>query len=497
MAYESLREWIDKIEEAGELKRISAEVDWDLELSAIARRVANQEGPALLFENIKDHHNTLCRKLFLNALGTRERTAMAFGLPRETGYRGIVEFIKGRLTTRLVDPVIVPSGPVKQNIVKGNEVNLYEFPVPRYNDLDGGRYINTRGCVVTMDPDIKIMNVGVYRGMIGDDARSIPVLMVRSQHWGFHFSKYEARGEEMPVAVVYGWDPTLLSCAVTPISHPGYSEYEVTGGLRGKPVELVKCETSDLYVPASAEIVIEGRISPDPTTFQMEGPFGEYPGFYAGSCQPRPVIQVDCITYRDDPIFRGGLCGSDPSGLIENNRWQTTMKAAVIWAALENIGIPNILGVWGTLISQLGNIRIQINKTYRGQAKQVAAAVWGLSNLSMHSAKNVIVVDKDIDVFDDEAVDWAMCYRTNAEMGAFQFFPGTPYSPLDPSIPLPQRDVMKFGAGKCTRVLIDATVNWNLEPEEQYGGRREPPRCTGISPKIAELTSRRWKEYGL
>ena len=228
----------------------------------------------------------------------------------------------------------------------------------------------------------------------------------------------------------------------------------------------------------------------------MEGPFGEYPGFYAGGRQLRPVIHVDCITYRDNPIFRGGLCGSDPSGLIENNRWQTTMKAAVIWAALENIGVPNILGVWGTLTSQLGNIRIQINKIYRGQAKQVAAALFGLSNLSMHSAKNVIVVDQDIDVFDDQAVDWAMCYRTNAEMGAFQFYPGTPYSPLDPSIPLTQRDVMKYGSGKCTRVLIDATVNWELEPEEQYGGKREPPRCTEISAKTRELTNRRWKEYG-
>ncbi len=162
------------------------------------------------------------------------------------------------------------------------------------------------------------------------------------------------------------------------------------------------------------------------------------------------------------------------------------MKAAVIWAALENIGVPNILGVWGTLTSQLGNIRIQINKIYRGQAKQVAAALFGLSNLSMHSAKNVIVVDKDIDVFDDQAVDWAMCYRTNAEMGAFQFYPGTPYSPLDPSIPLPQRDVMKYGSGKCTRVLIDATVNWELEPEEQYGGKREPPRCTEIAAKTSK-----------
>ena len=114
---------------------------------------------------------------------------MAFGLPRETDYRKIVEFIKDKLA-RQVDPVKVASGPVKQNIVKGDAVDLYEFPIPRYNELDGGRYINTRGCVVTRDPDTGIMNVGVYRGMIGDTEKSIPVLLVRNQHWGIHFSKY-------------------------------------------------------------------------------------------------------------------------------------------------------------------------------------------------------------------------------------------------------------------------------------------------------------------
>ena len=127
MAYKDLREWITRIEEIGQLKRITAEVDWDLELSAITRQVTNQQGPALLFENIKDHQNTACHKLFTNSLGTRERVAIALGLPGETTYRGIVEFVKERLRGRIA-PVIVSSGPVKQNIVKGDAVNLYEFP---------------------------------------------------------------------------------------------------------------------------------------------------------------------------------------------------------------------------------------------------------------------------------------------------------------------------------------------------------------------------------
>ncbi|MFC2013424.1 UbiD family decarboxylase [Chloroflexota bacterium] len=495
MAYKDLREWIAKIEEAGALKRITAEIDWDLELSGVARRVESQEGPALLFENIKGHKNTLCSQLFTGSLASQERIAMAFGLPMETDWRGIVEFIKERLG-QLIDPIKVASGPVKQNIIKSDAVNLYEFPAPKYNKLDGGRYINTRGCVVTMDPDTGIMNVGMYRGMIGDDKYSIPVLLVPVQHWGRHFSKYKERGEEMPVAIAYGWDPALEFLASTPVTHHDYSEYELVGSLRGEPVELVKCETSDLYVPASAEIIVEGWISPDPKTFRMEGPFGEFPGYYAGVRHNRPTIRVECITYRDNPIFRGGLCGNGPDGLIEQNYWYPPCAAALIWRALEQAGVPNILGVWGDRIAYLANLRVQINKTHRGHAKHVAAIIFGTSNIAIDTGKNIIVVDKDIDVFDDEAVAWARAWRTNADMGAIQLFPGTIGTPLDPSVPLPQRDELKYGGGRWTRVLTDATVNWDLEPEEQYGGERQPPMCTDISPEIAELINRRWHEYG-
>ncbi len=494
IAYRSLREWIAKIEEIGQLKRVTVEVDWNLELSGITRQITNQKGPALLFENIQDYHHTACRKLFINGLGTRERVAVALGVPQETTYRGIVEFVKEKLGQRLA-PVVVASGPVKQNIVKGDAVNLFEFPVPKYNHLDGGRYINTLVSTVTMDPDTRIMNVGMYRGMLGDNEKSIAVLLARSKHWGVHLTKYERRGEEMPVAVVYGWDPALLMCAGAPLVHAGYSEYEMVGSLRGEPVELVKCETSDLYVPASAEIVVEGRISPDPKTFQMEGPFGEHSGFHGGLRQAKPVIRVECVTYRDDPIFRGGVEGKSPGRRSEPAEAAAILDAATIWSCLENAGVPNITGVWGSPISSLFNLRVQIDKIYRGHAKQVAAAVWAMEG-TQNNGKNLIVVDNDIDVFDDEAVEWAMAFRTNAEMGNVQLFRGTIGSMIDPSIPIAQRDVVKYGQGKWTRVFIDATVNWDLEPEEQYGGRREPPLCTEILPETAELINRRWKEYG-
>lgn len=494
MGHWSLRDWIAKLENAGQLKRVTAEVNWDLELGGIARQMSAKQGPALLFENIKDYRHTVCRSLFINALGSRARVALSLGLGADSSNRSIVEFFKKKMQ-KLIAPIVLASGPVKENIVQGEAVNLYEFPIPRYNSLDGGRYINTFCGVVTADPDTQVMNVGMYRGMIGDDEKSIPVLLTSNTHWGLHFSKYKKRGESMPVAIVYGWDPALLMCAGTPINHPGYSEYEIVGGLRNEAVELVKCETSDLYVPASAEIAVEGKISTDPKSFQMEGPFGEYPGFYGGQRSPKPTIRVECITHRNNPIFRGGLTGNSPGRPGESNYWRVPCGSAVVWRCLEDGGVPNILGVWGSPAANLTNLRVQIDKAFRGHAKQVAAAIWG-SRINTSFGKNIVVVDKDIDIFDDEAVEWALAYRTNAAMEAFQFFSGTAGGVLDPSVPLPQRNIAKYGAGKWTRVLIDGTVNWDLEREEQYGGEREPALCTELDPMTAKLINGRWQEYG-
>jgi UbiD family decarboxylase len=493
MAFKGLRDWMDALEKAGLLKHITAQVNWDLELCGISRRIVDQEGPALLFENIKDYNKSTCNRFFFNGLGTRERVAMALQLPGDTPYRGIVRDMKEKLG-RSFEPKKVTSAPVKKNIIKGDNINLFDLPVPRYNTLDGGRYIQTRGCVVTRDPDTKLMNIGMYRGMIGDK-NSIPMLLARSQHWGVHFTKYEQRGEEMPIAIAFGCDPVLVMCSSTAIHHPHCSEYEVAGGISGEPVELVKCETSDLLVPAHAEIIIEGKMSTDPKSFQIEGPFGEYTGFYGGMRQPRPTIRVECITYRNNPIFHGGPVGISPGHSEESIIWTAPMCAALAWKYLEDANVPNILGVWGPPITALANMRVQINNIYRGHAQQVAAALWGRAD--PHTAKNLIVVDKDIDVFDDEAVEWALAYRTNAELGAVQFMSNTVGDLLDPSTPLPQRNPMKYGIGKWKRMLIDATVNWELEPEEAYGGKREPPLCTEISKETAELIGRRWKEYGL
>jgi UbiD family decarboxylase len=488
MALKDLRDCIARLEEKGELKRINVEVNWNEEIGAITREISSRSGPALLFERITDHETTLCRRLFTNGTGTRVRVCRLLSLPEETSYREIVLRLK-ELFRKPVEPRRVATGPVKENISKGEKVDLYQLPVPKWNPLDGGRYIMTSASVVTRDPETQVLNVGTYRGMISTN-NTISVLLATTQGWGKHFIKYKNRGEEMPVAVVIGWDPTLFMAASTPLNYP---EYEMAGSLRGEPVELVKCETNDLEVPATAEIVLEGRVSPDPKTFELEGPFSEYPGYYGGKKAPKHTIRVECMTYRSDPIFNGCLTGASPGRTNEGTTWTPATYSAVAWNYLEQAGVPNIVGVWRGKWPEV--MRVQIRKSHRSHAQQVANALWG-SHMGNYSAKHLVVVDEDIDIFDGEAIEWAVAYRVNAGMGDISFFPGTTGSMLDPSVPIHERDSVKYGHGKWTRVLVDATINWELESQEHYGGNRYPPLGTAISPEMEQTLKRRWKEYG-
>ena len=202
MALRDLRAWIDDLEERNDLKRIKAEVDWNEEIGAITRETSSQYGPALLFENIKDHRHTLCQRLFTNGTGTRERVCRLLGVSEKTSYRELVTVFKDRFSKPL-KPVTGSSGPVKENIVRGSAIDLFQFPVPKWNPHDGGRFIMTSASIVTRDPDTGALNAGTYRGMIAKK-NTIGVLLAMTQGWGKHFSKYKNRGQEMPVAVVIG-----------------------------------------------------------------------------------------------------------------------------------------------------------------------------------------------------------------------------------------------------------------------------------------------------
>src|SRR4051794_3615615 len=495
-AFGDLRGWIAALEREGEVHEIGAEVDWNIELGTIMRLAQGPGiGKALLFNNIKGYNKpeSRCRRIFGSGLNSYRRVAMMMGLPPDAHPRELVKL--GRtLLTGSVPPKLVASGPVKENILKGPDVDLYEFPAPHWNRLDGGRYLLTYGGCVTKDPETGIMNVGIYRGMVAaDDA--IPILMWRAQHIGHHFTAWQNGGNaEMPIAVAIGWEPSLGFCAGSPVPK-GVCEYDVMGAIRGAPVELVKCETVDLYVPATAEIVIEGYLGLDPKTYMMEGPYAEFTGYLSGDRSPKPTIRVTAITHRNNPILRGTIEGSMPGSYSETGVSSSIMRGPPAWNVLDRAGVPGIPDVWCPPVHAGINLLIQMQQSYRNQAKQAANAVWGSSAAHVRY-KHITVVDEDIDIHDYAAVDWAVAYRVNAGEDDVVIMPSTFGAGLDPSTRRRDRNPDLFGTGKWNRVLIDATINLDYDPDPELGGARFPPTVWPEKGDIDKAYAR-WTELGL
>jgi UbiD family decarboxylase len=269
----------------------------------------------------------------------------------------------------------------------------------------------------------------------------------------------------------------------------------VMGAIRGAPVELVKCETVDLYVPATAEIVIEGYLGLDPDTYIMEGPYAEFTGYLAGDRSPKPAMRVTCITHRNDPILRGTIEGAMPGSYSENSICSSIMRAATAWNVLDRAGVPGITDVWCPPVHAGINLLIQMKQSYRGQAKQAANAVWGSSAAHVRY-KHITVVDDDIDIHDYAAVDWAIAYRVNAGEDDVVIMPSTFGAGLDPSTRRRDRNAHLFGTGKWNRVLIDATMNLDYDPDPDLGGARFPPTVWPDKADI-EKAHARWRELGL
>lgn len=338
MAYHDLREWIQKLKKEGELAEVKTQVDWNLEIGGIVQESFDRGGPALLFGNIKDYQNTLCKKLFTGSLSTFSRIALMLGLPKETPYQELIKVWRER-SKKPIKPVIVDRGPVKENIVKGDDVDLFQFPAPLWHKRDGGRYIGTYDGVVTKDTETGWLNVGLYRQMLHDRNNTGLSITVGQHIWRQWRQNKKAKGV-MPVAVAIGWDPILPAVAGTPVP-PQISEYDIMGALRQEPVQLVKCETSDLYVPATCEIVLEGEVSTDISTLRKEGPFGEYTGYYCSLPRKIPVFHVNCITFRNDPIYQGTLEGVP---INEDHRVSSVNHSAVVWDLLDErmVGVTGV-----------------------------------------------------------------------------------------------------------------------------------------------------------
>ena len=471
-----LRPFIETLESFGELKRVKALVNWKHEVGAIMHEVNRQKGPAILFENVKDHQVPL----LVGALSTRQRIALSLGLPPDKPLQQIIREYKKRVAVP-IEPKIVSKGPCKEKIWHADKVDLLVFPAPWWHEMDGGRYIGTLHSVVCKDPETDWQNSAIHRVMI-HDKRTCGIYFAPGQHNAIIFSKYEQMRKPMPVAIAIGLDPACILASAG--GFPAYvSEWTVAGALRKAPLELVKCETNDLYVPADAEIVIEGEILAGER--RDEGPFGEHTGYFGGSCSPRPVLAVKCVTQRLKPIFQGTYEGMPPN---EDHVLTSINSSALALKAFEDMGFIGVKSIYfppgaDPWLSAI----ISIEKKYEGHGLDASRILFASKAGSF--VKHVIIVDEDIDVFDLENVLWAVNTRFQARRTVITHLEHG--SMLDPSKPL------DWG-GVTDRMVIDATwpMTHEFPPRSEWSGLCHPPTIEP-SQELLDRVRKRWKEFGI
>ncbi len=445
IAYDDLRQWMAEADRLGELRTVTG-ASWQEDIGLCAEAVLHaDDGPAVLFDEVPG-----CAKgfrLLMNIFAGRRRN-MTFGFPDELTKQ---ELSTAYYDAYLRDPKIIPhevvdDGPVFDNIVTGEDVDLTVFPTPVWHEKDGGRYIGTGCYSVTEDPDEKWLNLGTYRAML-HDKRSVGVLMVPGKHGHIHREKYFARGERMPLVMVLGGDPMAFFYGGFEAPY-GVCELDIIGGIRGRPIKVVRGKITGLPFPADAEIVLEGYL--DPNRREIEGPFAEWTGHYAGGASAAPVLEVEALYHRNDPI----LLGEPPmgKGAEDMSRYRAVVRSAVLKKNILDAGVPDVRAVW---CHEIGGARmlhgVAITQRYPGHARQ-AGHIAAQCRAAVYAGKFVVVVDDDVDVANLEELIWAMITRCDPAT-SIDIIQGAWTSPADPRLTPEQR-----AAGDITnsRAVIDA-----------------------------------------
>jgi len=465
-----LRGFIAQCDKVGEFKRVSAEVDWNLELSHVAKLSEEKGGPVLLFENVKGYKTPVVTSIFT----TTGRMARILDMPPSST---IFDMSKKWVEAEKqggIPPKKVKTGPIMENQKTGDKVDVLSFPVPRYLPDDVGRFFGTAVGVVTKDPETGFANYGCYRMEVLDN-KSIGCNFVKGKDAEIMLQKYRARKELMPCAAVIGGDPRLLFVAGSTLPY-GTAEYDIAGALRGEPLEIIESDLTGLPIPAHAEIVAEGFVNPDPKSFRDEGPFGEYTGYYSGARSPKPWLDIKRILYREQPIFWAELIGRPPSA---NVFIHALAKTATLWTQLNEMGIPGIKSVCFPPSSGRFWTVVSIKQMYPGHARQVGMAALG-TVAGHYGVKGVIIVDDDIRADDWERVMWALSVRYNPATDT-EIITGTRSTPLDPALPIGQRNI-------GSQIIMDATIPFHWEAK---------PKMAELDKAMVEKVQKRWHEFGL
>ena len=473
MAVQDLREWIARVDELGELTRVDG-ADAHLELGGLVDLYQWEMGnPSLLFDQIKGYPSG--HRVLANVFTSLRRIALSLNLPLDSTARDMVRAWRTQLKDLQPQPAVLGErGPLLENHQEGDRVDITRFPAPFWHAHDGGRFLGTGNIVVMRDPDTGWINCGTYR-VQAHDATTAGIYISPGKHGRMIREKYWERGEACPVAVSVGHDPLLLLVGGLEVDY-GKNEYDVAGAIRGEPIQLVAAPYTGLPVPASAELVLEGEIPPGEG--RLEGPFGEWTGYYASGEKDEPIIRVRSVLHRDDPIVLGCLPGLPPN---DNTYFRSPLRAALLWDELERSGVPGIVGCWSHEAGggRMFNI-VAIKQLYPGHAKQV-----GMATASCHAGayanRFFVVVDDDIDPTYTDQVLWALCTRTDV-IEDVDVIKRCWSTPLDPMAYAGEEGRRYFN----NRMIIDAC--------RPYDRQKTFPAVARVSEPEAKDLRARWPE---
>src|SRR5690349_3147006 len=426
--WRDLREWIALIEQRGLLRRIRVPVDTDEELSAITFMATRAEtAPALMFENLKNSEPGV--SVLANMLGASSaRYAVAMGIDDSLSLREMIRATRTVMRRRIAPKMIAKqNAPVNERVQTGGDIDLTRFPSPKFWPGDGGRYIGTGDITFTRDPETGRINVGVYRQMVHGPAR-IGLYCSPGKHGRLDREAWWARGKPCEVVAAYGIDPVLFMVGAQVFS-ADQSELDVAGSLMGRPVELTEAEHVSLPIPANAELVIEGLLHDGDV--EMEGPLGEFTGYYGGERAKQPVIEVKAVHRRKSPIITAALMATYPS--CEIGAYYAIMRSARILDDLQRIGVPGVVSAYShpAAASGWGMVIVSLKQQYAGHAAQVLALT-AQCPAAAYYTKWVVAVDEDVDPTDFNQVMWALSSRCNP-VEDMDFQRNTWSTGLDPS----------------------------------------------------------------
>ena len=491
MQYKDLREFIEKLEELGELKRISVEIDPNLEMTEICDRTLRAGGPALLFENPKSKGKSHNIPVLANLFGTPKRVALGMGQESVSALREVGKLLaflkepdppkgfkdalnKLPLFKQVLNmpPKVIKKAPCQENVLTGEEIDLSNYPIQTCWPEDAAPLI-TWGLVITKGPNKSRQNLGIYRQQVIDKNK---VIMRWLSHRGgaLDFQEWQQShpGEPFPIAVALGTDPATILGAVTPVPDT-LSEYAFAGLLRGSRTEVTSCLTHDLQVPASAEIILEGFIYPD--EMAAEGPFGDHTGYY-NEVDSFPIFTIERITHRHNPIYHSTYTGRPPD------------EPAILGLALNEVFVPILQKQFPEIVDfylppEACSYRmavVSINKQYPGHAKRIIFGVWSFLRQFMYT-KFVIITDADINVREWKDVIWAMTTRMDPVRDT-TLIENTPIDYLDFASPV---------SGLGGKLGFDATNKWPGETQREWG------KPIAMAEKVKEKIDDIWDELGI